>query len=55
MAANLDGLYFSTRAALRIMGEGGRIVLISSTAGQRGEAFHADYAATKGAVIALTK
>jgi 3-oxoacyl-[acyl-carrier protein] reductase len=30
-------------------------VLISSTAGQRGEAFHADYAATKGAVIALTK
>jgi 3-oxoacyl-[acyl-carrier protein] reductase len=55
IAANLDGLFFSTRAALRIMGEGGRIVLISSTAGQRGEAFHADYAATKGAVIALTK
>jgi len=33
----------------------GHIVLISSTAGQRGEAFHADYAATKGAVISLTK
>jgi 3-oxoacyl-[acyl-carrier protein] reductase len=31
------------------------MVLVSSTAGQRGEAFHADYAATKGAVIALTK
>ena len=28
---------------------------MSSTAGQRGEAFHADYAATKGAVIAITK
>jgi len=55
MAANLDGLFFSTRAALRVMGAGGRVVLISSTAGQRGEAFHADYAATKGAVIALTK
>jgi 3-oxoacyl-[acyl-carrier protein] reductase len=55
MAANLDGLFLSTRAALRIMGAGGRVVLISSTAGQRGEAFHADYAATKGAVIALTK
>ncbi len=27
MAANLDGLFLSTRAALRIMGEGGRIVL----------------------------
>jgi 3-oxoacyl-[acyl-carrier protein] reductase len=33
----------------------GHIVLISSTAGQRGEAFHADYAATKGAVISMTK
>ncbi len=33
----------------------GHIVLISSTAGQRGEAFHADYAASKGAMISLTK
>ncbi|HZP17875.1 MAG TPA: SDR family NAD(P)-dependent oxidoreductase [Terriglobales bacterium] len=31
------------------------IVLISSTAGQRGEAFHCDYAATKGALISLVK
>ncbi len=31
------------------------IVLISSTAGQRGEAFHADYAASKGAIISMTK
>jgi hypothetical protein len=30
-------------------------VLISSTAGQRGEANHADYAVTKGALISLTK
>jgi 3-oxoacyl-[acyl-carrier protein] reductase len=34
---------------------GGHIVLISSTAGQRGEAHHADYAVTKGALISLTK
>jgi 3-oxoacyl-[acyl-carrier protein] reductase len=33
----------------------GHIVLIGSTAGQRGEAFHADYAAAKGALISLTK
>jgi len=33
----------------------GHIVLISSTSGQRGEAFHCDYSATKGAVISLTK
>jgi 3-oxoacyl-[acyl-carrier protein] reductase len=55
MAANLDAVYHSTRAALGLMGPGGRIVLVSSTAGQRGEAGHADYAATKGALIALTK
>jgi 3-oxoacyl-[acyl-carrier protein] reductase len=30
-------------------------VLVSSTAGQRGEAFHADYAVSKGALISLTK
>jgi 3-oxoacyl-[acyl-carrier protein] reductase len=33
----------------------GHIVLISSTAGQRGEAYHVDYAVTKGALISLTK
>jgi 3-oxoacyl-[acyl-carrier protein] reductase len=55
MAANLDGVFYSTRAALGLMARGGRIVLVSSTAGQRGEAGHADYAATKGALIALTK
>ena len=33
----------------------GHIVLIGSTAAQRGEAFHADYAASKGALISLTK
>jgi 3-oxoacyl-[acyl-carrier protein] reductase len=55
VAANLDAVYYTTRAALRLMGPGGRVVLVSSTAGQRGEAFHADYAATKGALISLTK
>jgi len=34
---------------------GGRIVLVSSTAGQRGEPMHADYAASKGAMIAFVK
>jgi 3-oxoacyl-[acyl-carrier protein] reductase len=33
----------------------GNVITISSTAGQRGEAFHSHYAATKGAVISLTK
>ncbi len=53
--ANLDSVFLSTRAVLPLMRPGGRVVIVSSTAGQRGEAFHADYAATKGALIALTK
>ncbi len=31
------------------------MVFVSSTAGQRGEAFHADYAATKGGLISMVK
>jgi 3-oxoacyl-[acyl-carrier protein] reductase len=54
-AANLDSIFYCTREAARIMADGGRIVLIGSTAGQRGEAGHADYAATKGAIISLVK
>jgi 3-oxoacyl-[acyl-carrier protein] reductase len=43
-------------AARRMLPRGrGAIVLVASTAGQRGEPFHAHYAASKGAVIALTK
>jgi 3-oxoacyl-[acyl-carrier protein] reductase len=33
----------------------GRIIAISSTAGQRGEAFHAHYAASKGGIISFVK
>jgi 3-oxoacyl-[acyl-carrier protein] reductase len=55
MAENLDSVFYTCRAAARRLERGGRMVLVASTAGQRGEAFHADYAATKGAVISLTK
>ncbi len=53
--ANLDAVIYVCRAAIPSIPEGGTIVLVASTAGQRGEAFHADYAATKGAVISFTK
>jgi len=52
---NLDSVFYTTRAALQRISDGGRVVLVSSTAGQRGEANHADYAATKGAVISFVK
>jgi len=52
---NVDSIFYTTRAVAGAMSDHGRIVLVSSTAGQRGEAMHADYAATKGAVISFTK
>ena len=70
MGVNLDSVFGLVQAAVAQMdkqmetrpsqkngtGEAtGHIVLISSTAGQRGEAHHADYAVTKGALISLTK
>jgi 3-oxoacyl-[acyl-carrier protein] reductase len=55
MAANLTSVFQTVRLAARFVGDGGRIVVVSSTAGQRGEAYHADYAASKGALIAFTK
>ncbi|MGI9628010.1 MAG: SDR family NAD(P)-dependent oxidoreductase [Longimicrobiales bacterium] len=55
MAINLDSVFYSTKEALRRMRNDGRVVLVSSTAGQRGEAYHGDYAATKGAMISLVK
>ena len=57
LGINLTGPFHCVRAAVPAMKEArsGRIVHIASTAGQRGEAGHAHYAATKGAIIALTK
>jgi 3-oxoacyl-[acyl-carrier protein] reductase len=52
---DIDSVFWLARAAARVLGDGGRLVLVSSTAGQRGEAMHADYAAAKGAMISFTK
>ena len=55
VSVNLDSVFYTVRAAARLLASPGRIVVVGSTAGQRGEAFHADYAATKGALISLVK
>jgi 3-oxoacyl-[acyl-carrier protein] reductase len=57
LAINLDGSYAVCRAAARRMAPRGRgvIVTVASTAGQRGEAHHSHYAASKGALLAFTK
>ena len=63
MRENVDATFFISRAAAKAMLNqkavgspyGGRIVLVASTAGQRGESMHADYGASKGAMIAFVK
>jgi len=55
IAQNLDSYFYVVRAFAPRLREGGAIVLVASTAAQRGEAFHGDYAASKGAVVSLTK
>ena len=55
LAQNLDSYFHVIRALAPKIRPGGAIVIVTSTAAQRGEAFHADYAASKGALVALTK
>jgi 3-oxoacyl-[acyl-carrier protein] reductase len=54
---NLKGVYSCCHFAARLMKRRGfgRIITVSSTAGQRGEPLHSHYAASKGGIIALTK
>jgi len=54
---NLTGTFNMCNAVMPYMKQKryGRIINVSSTAGQRGEAFHSQYAASKGGVIAFTK
>jgi 3-oxoacyl-[acyl-carrier protein] reductase len=57
IVANLKSIYNCCRLVVPHMKarRTGKIINISSTAGQRGEAFHSHYAATKGAIISFTK
>jgi 3-oxoacyl-[acyl-carrier protein] reductase len=62
VAINLDSVFSLIKHCVVQMkkqaksgGSTGHMVLVSSTAAQRGEAFHCDYAATKGALISMVK
>jgi 3-oxoacyl-[acyl-carrier protein] reductase len=54
---NLKGMFLFTNEVVPVMKKqgSGKIINIASTAGQRGEAFHSHYAASKGGMIAFTK
>ena len=62
LSVNLDAVFGLVKHAVAQIksqpptsGPAGHIVLVSSTSGQRGEAFHCDYSATKGALISMVK
>jgi 3-oxoacyl-[acyl-carrier protein] reductase len=62
LGVNLDSIFGLVQSATALMlnqphseDSRGHIILVASTAAQRGEAFHADYAASKGALLSLTK
>ncbi len=50
-----NGTFFFSRAVVKSMEEGDRIVNISSFEGLQGGFFNANYAAAKGAIVALTR
>ncbi len=54
---NLNGTFIFSKIVIPIMKKNkfGKIINITSTAGQRGEPFHSHYAASKGGVISFTK
>ncbi len=57
LEVNLKGTWTACKAAVPYMKrqKSGRLVIVSSTAGQRGEAFVSNYAASKGGQISFTK
>jgi len=57
IAVNLTSAFLVSKEVIPLMKENhfGRIINVSSTAGQRGEAFYSHYAASKGGIISFTK
>ena len=57
LAVNVVGPFLCAGEAVPLLKQShdGSIINISSTAGQRGEAFYSPYAASKGAIISATK
>ncbi|MDR3473696.1 MAG: SDR family NAD(P)-dependent oxidoreductase [Devosia sp.] len=55
VAVNLDGVFYCCRAAKSLLVKGGAIVNVASMSGHKGSHMHAPYAASKGAVLALTR
>ena len=55
IGVNLDGVFYTCRAAIPVLADGGAIVNIASMAGHRGSFQHTHYAAAKGAVLTFSR
>ena len=55
METNVDGVFYLTRAALKVMNAGSTIVNVASSLSYRGAADLVSYSASKGAVVNFTK
>jgi 3-oxoacyl-[acyl-carrier protein] reductase len=55
LSINLDSVFYTCRAVIPLLADGGAIVNISSMSGHRGSFMHSDYAAGKGGVLAFTR
>ncbi|MBA4789367.1 MAG: SDR family oxidoreductase [Rhizobiales bacterium] len=55
IGVNLDGVFYTCRAAIPRMAEGSAIVNVASMAGHRGSYSHADYAAAKSGVLGFSR
>jgi 3-oxoacyl-[acyl-carrier protein] reductase len=55
LRVNADGAFLVTRAALKKLDEGGRLIILASRVGEQGNSGQAAYAASKAASIALAK
>lgn len=57
MRVNLDSVFYFSNAVVPFLKKNkqGWIINVASTAAVRGEAFHSHYAASKGALVSLTK
>ncbi len=55
IGVNLDGVFYTCRAAIPVLADGGAIVNIASMAGHRGSYQHTHYATAKGGVLAFSR
>lgn len=52
---NMFSMFYITKAALEVMGEGAAVINTTSVTAYRGSDHLVDYAATKGAIVAFTR